>query len=47
LGDIMVISRGHDDRQRDATRVTSNSLASIFSPGRWGWAPPTAVPVAL
>src|ERR1019366_9627398 len=48
LGDVMVVSCGHDDRQRDAMGVDQqHPLASIFFPGRWGWAPPTPVPVAL
>src|SRR5206468_4978330 len=51
LGHIVVISCGHDDRQRDATGVDQqHSLAPIFSPGRWGWARatlPPAVPSVL
>jgi len=47
LGDVISIGRGHDDRQRDATGVhQQHSLASIFFPGRWGWARPTLVPAA-
>jgi len=45
LGDVISIGRGHDDRQRDATGVhQQHSLASIFFPGRWGWARPTLAP---
>ena len=43
--DVISIGRGHDDRQRDATRVDQqHPLAPIFSPGQWGWARPTPGP---
>ena len=36
---VMHVGSGHDDRQRDATRVDEDvSLGSIFFPCPWGWA---------
>lgn len=47
LGDVMMIRRAHDDRQRDATGVDQqHALAPIFSPDPWGLARRILVPGA-
>ena len=39
LRNVMMIGRGHDDRQRDATGVHQEAaFAPIFFPDRWSWA---------
>lgn len=48
LRDIMMIGRGHDDRQRDATRVhQQHSLAPLFFPDPSGLARRILGPVEL
>src|ERR1022692_1912073 len=48
LCDLMMISRGHDDRQRDATSVDQqHPLAPIFFPDPWGLARQILAPVEL